>query len=366
MFSSFAPDLVPGDTNQSAEIFVRDRWANTTTLLSAAPEGSPSDGDSLQPAMSADGRYVTYVTAATNIISRDPCLGRTSILVLLDRQTGEMSRVDVPFDGSPCVDAQVLGFPAISADGRYLAYWSLASNLTSARRPGLFLFDRVTHITTQVASGIDQVTGVGVNEERPALSGDGRYVAFTTSTATVVPGDTNAHADVFVYDRSTGATRRVSVSAARQQANGDSDYVSINANGRYIAYWTNAGNLAPHDHSTDAKVLVWDRKAERTRRTRLIFHRPFIGLGFNTTITPKGSAVAMISGSTLYLWDRATGRTTRISESPTGAQEDGVSSWPAFAGGNGRYITFTSAATNLVPGDTNQRLDVFVRDRFPQ
>ncbi|MGZ4664922.1 MAG: TolB family protein, partial [Frankiaceae bacterium] len=149
------------------------------------------------------------------------------------------------------------------------------------------------------------------------VSANGRYVAFISGAANLVPGDTNTESDVFVRDRRAGTTTRVSVSNTGAQANGYSYEVAVSANGRYVAFDSNATNLVPGDTNDAQDVFVRDRRA---------------------------------------------GTTTRVSVSNSGAQGNGGSGDPAVSA-NGRYVAFNSFATNLVPGDTNDARDVFVRDR---
>jgi Tol biopolymer transport system component len=360
-FDSWASDLVPGDGNGMQDVFLRDRQTGTTTLISAAPDGTPGDSISAAPAISSDGRYVAYLTTAINIVPQGPCVSRGAVL-LLDRQTGHTTHVDTPSDGSSCVNSTTDGFVGISGSGRYVAYWSEATNLTSEGQMGLFLYDRVGGTTTLIAAGV----GTGT-EERPSLSADGRYVAFATPTSTVVPGDTNNREDVFLWDRTTGTTRRVSVSATHHQGDGQSDEASISGNGRYVTYWTAADNLAPGTRTGSDKVLMWDRKSGKTS---VVFkHASTVGF-FPTSVSGDGSAVAFVpdvvgvDGTDVYVWDRATRRATRVSASPQGAQANFVSAWPAISA-NGRFVVFSSLASNLVPGDSNNHFDVFFRDRFP-
>jgi Tol biopolymer transport system component len=234
-----------------------------------------------------------------------------------DRLTGQTTRVSVASDG-----AQGNGdseCPSISADGRYVAFASLASNLVPGDTNGrmdIFVHDRLTGQTTRVSVASDGTEGNG-DSGFPSISADGRYVAFASLASNLVPGDTNGTWDVFVHDRLTGQTTRVSVASGGAQGNGDSRFPSISADGRYVAFQSYASNLVPGDTNGVLDVFVHDR---------------------------------------------LTGQTTRVSVASDGTQGDSYSFGSSISA-DGRYVAFASYASNLVPGDTNGWADVFVAMR---
>jgi Tol biopolymer transport system component len=258
-FASGASNLVPGDTNNSADCFVHDRQTGQTTCVSVALDGAPGNSASFNPSVSADGRYVAFQSSATNIVSGDTN-GKFDIFVH-DRQTGQTMRVSVGSGGTQGNDDSG-GYLSVSADGRYVAFQSGASNLVSGDTNGnydVFVHDRQTGQTTRVSVATDGTQG-NTASFAGFISGDGRYVAFESSATNLVSSDTNGSRDVFVHDRQTGQTTRVSVASGDAQGNNASTDSSISADGRYVVFASDASNLVPGDTCCH-DVFVRDRSA---------------------------------------------------------------------------------------------------------
>jgi Tol biopolymer transport system component len=319
-FTSASPDLVPGDTNGVADVFVHDRTTGATERISVGSSGKQGNRDSRLPAISADGRFVAFESGASNLVPGD---GNGVVDVFVrDREAGTTERVSVDSagqEGNGRSDSC-----AISADGRIVAFQSEASDLVASDTDGtqdIFVRDRQTGTTEAVSSDENGNPAGGVLA--PALSADGRFVAFTSSFSGFVPNDTNGALDVFVRDRATGGVERASVSSGGEQAGrAGARLPGISADGRRVAFRSGAANLVPDDTNAAEDV---------------------------------------------FLHDRFTGRTERVSVDSSGVQanarslEDGLRG-PATSA-DGRYTAFASAATNLVPNDTNGSIDIFVRDR---
>src|SRR5262249_8467421 len=219
-FYSFATDLVAGDVNYAWDIFVRDRQSGTTEIASVDSLGGFANGSSYAPAISADGRFVLFGGFASTLAPWDTN-GNADVFVH-DRQYGGTEMVSV--DSSGVHGDLASGHGALSADGRYAVFRSDATNLVANDTNGsggLFLHDRSTG-TTELMS-VDSA-GVHGNKlsKHPAISGDGRFVAFRSNATNLVAGDTNGFADVFLRDRVTGATKLVSVDANGTQGGGTS------------------------------------------------------------------------------------------------------------------------------------------------
>ncbi|TMQ06566.1 MAG: tandem-95 repeat protein [Deltaproteobacteria bacterium] len=206
----------------------------------------------------------------------------------------------------------------------------------------------------------------------PSMSEDGRYIAFVTASA-LVPEDTNGSTDVYVYDRGHRSVARVSVASHGDQANGSSVHPQISANGRYIVFDSAASNLVTGDGNAASDVFRHDRVTGETIRISVPFTGPGVGGGTMPTISDDGNLVAFSStafdlvpndangASDVFVRDVTAGTTTRISGSTTGSDGDLASS-DAMISGDGRHVAFSSFATNLITGDTNNLIDVFVRD----
>ncbi|WP_251036596.1 Ig-like domain-containing protein [Arthrobacter sp. ISL-28] len=374
-FESSAPNLVPGDTNNSSDVFVHDRGTGAMERVSVASDGTQANRSfgSSWPAISADGRYVAFVSFADNLVPGDTN-GWDDVFVH-DRVTGSTERINVASDGTQANGHSF--YPAISGDGRYVAFHSFATSLmpddTNNDNDDVFVRDRVTGITERVSAASD---GTQANRESfgAAISADGRYVAFTSPSDNLVPGDTNDSDDVFVHDRVTGSTKRVSAASDGTQANSSSSQPAISADGRYVAFVSFASNLVPGDTDFTYDVFVHDRVTGSAERISVASD----GTQANShsggpAISADGRYVAfqsdannVVPGDTnftddVFVHDRVT-ESTRISVASDGTQANGASGDAAISA-DGRYVAFTSDASNLVPGDTNATGDVFLRDR---
>ncbi|MCC7362330.1 MAG: PD40 domain-containing protein [Anaerolineales bacterium] len=256
-FQSEAANLVLTDTNSARDIFVHDLGTHLTTRVSVSTGGGQANGVSTGAALSADGRYVAFDSTATNLVAGDTN-GAGDIFVH-DRQTGVTTRVSIGLSGAqPNSHSRN---PVLSADGRYVAYTSAATNLVTGDSNGaddIFIYDRQTGTTTRASVATGGVEANGFSD-RAALSADGRYLAFKSTASNLVAGDSNGLWDIFVHDRQTGQTTRVSVGPGGAQANGDSNMPVISALGRYVAYAATATNLVAGDTNAAADVFVRDR-----------------------------------------------------------------------------------------------------------
>jgi Tol biopolymer transport system component len=305
--------------------------------------------------VSADGRYVAYRAADISI----------SNVYLRDRVAGSWQLVASGENGGP-------GDPSVSADGHFVAYWMVRGG--PAPHPEIFVYDATSETAEAVSLAADG-SALDGGSTQPSISADGRYVAFTSAATGLVAGDGNGCTDVFVHDRETGVTTRVSVGGAGAEAHGDSSRPSISADGRYVAFESLASDLVADDTNGVCDVFVHDRQ---TGSTTLVSVTPG-GAGGNgpssdPSISADGRSVAfeslasdLIPGDTngisdVFVHDRQTGSTTLVSVTPAGAGGNGPSSDPSISG-DGRRVAFESAATDLVADDTNGVSDVFVRDR---
>ena len=286
-----------------------------TTRVSISSAEVQGNAASIFPSISADGRYVAFASVASNLVANDTN-GTTDVFVR-DRQAGTTRRVSISSTGTQGNGGSY--YPSISADGRYVAFESDATNLVASDTNGttdIFVRDRQAGTTRRVSISSAELQGNG-GSYYPSISADGRYVAFDSDATNLVANDTNGTRDVFVRDRQAGTTTRVSISSAELQGNSYSYAPSISADGRYVAFQSDATNLVAND----------------------------------TNGTSTSSCATAEPGTT-----------RRVSISSAGTQGNGNSDSPSISA-DGRYVAFHSDATNLVADDTNGASDVFVRDR---
>jgi len=255
-FRSLAFDLVKDDTNITYDIFVHDLESGETKRVSVSSDGIEANFGSYQPSISGDGRYVAFKSFASNLVANDTN-GKYDIFVH-DLESGETKRVSVSSDGTAGNDDS--HDPSISGDGRYVVFYSEASDLVVNDTNGkvdIFIHDLVSGETKRVSVSSDGTAG-NDNSYSPSVSGDGRYVAFSSYAKNLVEKDTNGRLDVFVHDRDTGQTRRFSVNSDGIGGNdnsGDEDPSSISRDGRYIAFDSSASNLVEGDTNGEFDIF---------------------------------------------------------------------------------------------------------------
>jgi len=360
-FDSYASNLVAGDRNGTVDVFVRDRQASalavaSTNKVKSTAAGSldtfddPDAGCDLgAPSISADGRYVAFVSTSPDLVAGQPLVNNVPYAYLRDRQTAKTVQL-APQNSTDRV--------VISADASTVALWA---NCVGSPE----IIDRLTGAT-------EPVPGDGYSL---ALSSDGRFVSFTSFASNVVPGDTNGWEDVFVLDRQSHHVERVSVSSAGVQGNSSSFEPSISADGRYVLFVSEATNLVPGGNSNNiTEVFVRDRNTGQTERVSVDSSgREANDFSDFAAISPDGRYAAfttaasnLVPGDTNGVWDvfvkdRQTGRIERVSVDSNGVQGNDYSSRPSFSA-DGRYVAFISSATNLVPNYSGNPA-LFIHDR---
>ncbi|MFO0981303.1 MAG: hypothetical protein U1E76_06025 [Planctomycetota bacterium] len=313
VFASLATNLVAGDTNNEWDVFVRDLDQGTTERVSVAADLTEANGNSYVPVVSQDGRYVAFLSYATNLVPGDA--NDVADIFVKDRLTGAITLVSKSSTGDLANGSSRLA--AISADGRYVAFASDATNLVPGDSNGasdIFLHDTRFAITIRVSVGAGGVQGNG-DSFAPSISADARYVAFASQANDLVANDTNGLTDVFVADLWTSAMQLVSISSSGAQGDGSSDAGAISADARYVAFRSRADNLAPGDGNGFLRdVFVRDRLLASTEMA---------------SVTDQGAG-----GN---------------DESPEAA-----------VSGDGRLVVFATQASNLVPGDRNGASDIYL------
>ena len=371
-FDSDASNLVRGDNNNSQDIFVRNLLTNTITRVSSGDQGN---SNSSYPSISADGRFVAFQSQA-NILVRGDTKNPTDIFVR-DLLTNTTIRVSVDSAGNQGNDSSYS--PSISADGRFVAFGSKAFNLVPGdtnNSGDIFVRDLLTNTTTRVSVGSAGNQG-NSNSSYPSISADGKFVTFSSDASNLVPGDTNNSGDIFVRDLLTNTTTRVSVDSAGNQGNDSSYRPSISADGKFVAFSSNASNLVPGDTNNSDDIFVRDLLTNTTTRVSVdSAGNQAIGISRAApSISADGRFVVFNSTSTnlvpgdtnangdVFVRDLSTNTTTRVSVDSAGNQGNGISFRPPSISANGRFVAFDSNdSSNLVPGDTNRVQDIFVVD----
>jgi hypothetical protein len=376
-FYSSATNLIGlgNDTNATSDIFVYDRQTQTTERVNVSSSGDQANGESDTPAISASGRFVAYGSWATNLVANDTNV--TIDIFVRDRQLGTTERASV--NSSAVQGNNFSGSPSISGDGRYVAFDSRSTNLAPGKTTnayGIFVHDRQTGNTVLASQSSAGVCGNN-DAYRPSISGNGQFVAFYSTATNLVPDDSNATVDVFVRDLINNTTGRVSVATDGTQMNGNinADRVSISNDGRYIAFNSSATNLVANDTNAAEDIFVRDRQAGNTKRVSVSSTGQQAGAdSANPRLSGNGRYVAftslatnLVSGDSnaaadVFIHDMQTGLTGRLSVSGNGTQGNNDSHASAVDA-DGGLVAFASRSSNLVSGDTNAAWDAFVRDR---
>ncbi len=297
VFRSVDHELVAGDTNNRQDIFVHDRQTSVTTRVSVSSTGVQGNGTPNQPKISANGQVVVFASDSTNHVTGDTN-GYDDIFVH-DRQTGETTRVSLSSTGTQAnSDSQD---PAISGDGRYVTFASQARNLVAGDtlyNIDIFLHDRVTGTTIRVTNGLGG-TLANSGSNKPSISYDGRYVAYASTSSNLTADDTNFQGDIFVYDRVTGGTTRVSVSSNGTGGDLNAYYPSISDDGRYVAFSSTSTNLVSGDTNNKMDIFVHDRETGETERVSIGYNGAQINQdAYTPAISGDGTAIAFESRAT--------------------------------------------------------------------
>jgi len=327
VFTSAASNWAPGDVNLYPDVFLRDRLAGTTQLISVSLTGEPGNYGGCCPVVSDDGRYVLFFSDSTNLVPDD--LDDRPALFLRDRVSGITEQVQA------YAEADFLP-AAMSEDGRYVS-WSEVVSDDHGSIYDVFLKDRLTGATELVSVSLDEWRAWG-DSYLSDMSPDVRYVSFDSAAPNLVVGDTNERLDAFLRDRATGVTERVSVSSSETEGWADpwdpggydgpyyeSRGPGVSADGRFVCFTSTLHGLIPE--SWDNPVLEWH--------------------------------------SHVYLRDRAAGTTELVDVTRSGGFDPLRSSFTSHGDSisfDGRCIGFLGYSSELVPGDTNEVCDIFVRD----
>ena len=325
-FSSRATNLVDGDTNNREDVFVYDRSAQTVERVSVNNAGVQGNHDSGHPSISADGRFVAFQSRASNLVANDTNgqidASRGQDIFVYDRTAKTIERVSLRDNGGESNGSSET--PSISGDGRYVAFASGANNLVTGYANGqvnVYIHDRTTHGIV----GISVPLGAFVanrNSLNPVISTDGNVVAFEFAVDKSVDSTpAYQYRDIYVYNRSTGVVKRVTGTDDGLLANGNQSRApSISADGRLIAFQSNLANIDFYDANGRVDVFVHD---QIDGVTRLV------------SVDRTGTVQCVVGGCD--------------------ATNPSIS-------GDGRRVAFQSGAPNLVTPNTNGNSHIFMKD----
>ncbi|WP_455200627.1 PKD domain-containing protein [Kaarinaea lacus] len=332
-----------------------------------------SNGISINPSISADGRYVVFESDATNLVSNDT--NDATDIFLVDTETRVIERVSIGINYTEANGGSTN--PVISADGRYITFESFASNLVtndSNNVIDIFVYDRValTTLRASVNSAGQQATSHSFS---PSISENGQFVAYYSLATNLVGSDTNRAIDVFVHDTVAGSTVRVSVDSNGNQGNMDSWQPRISANGQFVTFSSNASNLVQNDSNGIQDIFLHDRQTGAITLASIApGGQPSNGRNSYSAVSGDGNFVVFESIATnlilndnngesdIFVYDKNLGTVSRVSQSTTGGDTDGPSYQPAISQ-NGRFISFFTYASNLDVANSNQLEDVYIYDQ---
>ncbi len=383
-FSSGATNLDPDDTDQDTDMYVRDTQGDTTQLVSRASGGNGAKANSsmFRIAISANGRYVAFGGTATNLDPDDTDTRHDVFVRDTQRDTTELVTRASGAAGAKLNGNAFLG-QGISADGRYVAFHTFATNVHPADQDStgdVYVRDRDAD-TTQLISRATGANGVKGDQfsYSPVVSANGRYVVYHSHATNLDPGDQDTTQDVFVRDLATDTTTLVSRASGADGAkgNGGSSEPRISADGRYVVFQSTASNLDPADGDTASDIYVRDLQTHSTVLASRAggpdgakANRASLGAisGDGRYVSFRSAAANLDPADTdtiddTFVRDLQTDTTTLVSRASGagGAKGNAFSDLSALSG-DGRFVAFRSRASNFVSDDNDANTDIFVRD----
>ncbi|OUC15999.1 MAG: hypothetical protein B0A82_03825 [Alkalinema sp. CACIAM 70d] len=389
VFTSSVDKLVSGDTNGVTDIFLRDVTLpssdpNAIKLVSRTTSGNAGNGNSSAPMISGDGNFIVFTSSASDLVAGDT--NNQADIFLYDRSTGTVQLVSKV--GATLANGASAN-PVISNDGQYVVFTSAASNLVANdnnNAQDVFLWNRSTG-TIQLVSKTGSGSSGNAASDNAIISANGQYVVFTSTASNLVAGDTNGVQDVFAFNTQTGAVTLLSTGSGGI-SNGTSLSPVISDDGRYVAFVSDGTNLVANDTNGAQDVFRYDLQAASNPLTLVSVNTsgnagittgtPITLGSYAPTISADGNFIAFVStasdltttpdanGNTpdVFVRNMQTGQTALVSVNSAGTGSgNGSGSLNPVISADGRYVAFVSTASDLVTGDTNGNVqDVFVRD----
>ncbi len=370
-FTSSSPVLVAGDTNGQGDCFVRDMQTGQTSRVSVSSAGAQGNGSSGSAVISADGRFVAFSSSATNLVTGDT---NTQLDIFVhDRDTGQITRVSVSSAGAQSNGAS--NRPAISTDGRYITYYSTATNLVGDDTNGVvdvFVYDQQTGQTKRISVSSSGAQG-NAGSTSADISGDGRYVVFASRATNLAPEGTNGYWAFYLHDQQTAQTTYIAQSNT-PSSDAVARFASFSRDGNYIAFEANTF-FSNEDTNFSDDIYRYNRLTGEIALVSIASNgeTSFLGISLMPSISADGRYIAfysdssdLISGDTngtadIFLRDMQTGTTTRVSVTSAGVEANGASEYPAISA-DGHYVAFSSLAANLAPTDPDSWRQIYLHE----
>jgi Tol biopolymer transport system component len=376
LFSTNAKNFARKDASGDEDAYVLDRWTGVQHRASQNSAGIKAKLSCFDARMSPDAHYVVYWTGSNNLDPRDT---NSAVDVFVhDRINGTTELASVNSLG--VVGNAASALPSVSGDGRWVCFASDSTNFEpgdSGLWTDIFVHDQISGITER----IDRTPSGGWPSGHAlgsAVSSDARFIAYTSKAPDIVPNDTNGAEDLFLYDRSTQVTERISVANDGTEANGETNYLfTMSSDARYFAFASTASNLTVGDTNGDFDVFVRDRYLQTTECVSVALDGlPSNGLSGAPFVSDDGRFIAFGShGSNViigddnqtadaFLRDRTAGQTVLITATPWGSVGH-LGAFPSAISSDGRWVGFFGESRDYVAGDYNGKSDAFVRDWNP-
>lgn len=373
-FASYESYLGGWVPNGKAQIILLDRKTGNAELASRAGGGLPANLDCYRPAISDSGRHVVFYSRATNLAGADPS-DRLDVF-RFDRVTKVVQRASITYNG--LYGNGDSHSAAISGNGRFVAFESYASNMVAASnhdKTQIYVRDMADGVTTGISRHANGTMGTA-RSDGVSISGDGRYVAFGTTATNLGVVGVGVGFDIVVRDRKTGVNRLASRGHNGQTPNGSSGHPAISANGRFVAFSSQATNLVKKDRGNHeyADLFVYDMKKDRMKefvpkKGKRFFHANVRGISANGRYVLSDTHRPIFDdhddyvGEDLFiqLFDTRSGKATVESVNSKGRKPSDVAGMSRLSG-NGKYLVFFSTADNLGK-DRDQLGDTFIRRR---
>jgi Tol biopolymer transport system component len=375
LFESSASDLVPGDTNSASDIFVRDLVADTTLLVSVSTNGGPANGASRGSVITPDGRYVAFVSEASNLVAGDT--NRIADVFVRDMQAGVTTLVSAGATASSSPGGGASEFPDITPDGRYVAFYSTAANLVggTVNSGDIYVRDLVGGTTTWASSGAltavqSVMSATSVAAYNHVLSAAGQFVAYEASPSSLSAGLAGV---ILRYNVFSGLTDVVHTNAAVFSGPPESiRSLDMTPDGRFIAFLANTNGSPPKSSC----VYVWDAQSGTTTLASgdLSNSVPANSICYGPSLDPSGRFVLFLSSAAnlvtnalsgdydVYVRDMQAGLTTLVDADTNGmGPAISMASAPQMTA-DGRFVFFECPDAGLVANDRNRDYDLFVRD----